>query len=37
MRLKYAQSVAPGQDEFIVQVLSISTNDQENEKIPDHI
>ena len=34
--MKYAQSVAPGQEEFIAQVLSISTNDQENEKIPDH-
>ena len=31
LRLKYAQSVAPGQEEeFIAQVLSISTNDQEN-------
>ena len=37
LRLKYAQSVAPSQEEFIAQVLSISTNDQENEKIPDHI
>ena len=38
LRLKYAQSVAPGQEEeFIAQVLSISANDQENEKIPDHI
>ena len=38
LRLKYAESVAPGQEEeFIAQVLSISTNDQENEKIPDHI
>ena len=36
LRLKYAQSVAPSQEEFIAQVLSISTNDQENEKIPDH-
>ena len=35
--MKYAQSVAPSQEEFIAQVLSISTNDQENEKIPDHI
>ena len=36
--MKYAQSVAPGQEEeFIAQVLSISTNDQENEKISDHI
>ena len=38
LRLKHAQSVAPGQEEeFFAQVLSISTNDQENEKIPDHI
>ena len=38
LRLKYAQSVAPGQEEeFIAQVLSILINDQENEKIPDHI
>ena len=36
--MKYAQSVAPDQEEeFIAQVLSISTNDQENEKILDHI
>ena len=37
LRLKHARSVAPGQEEnFFAQVLSISTNDQENEKIPDH-
>ena len=36
--MKSAHSVAPGQEEeFIVHVLSISSNDQENEKIPDHI
>ena len=35
--LKYAQSVAPGLEEFIAQVLSILTNDKENEKITDHI
>ena len=33
LRLKHAQSVAPGQEEeFFAQVLSISTNDQDNEK-----
>ena len=38
LRLKHAQSVAPGQEEeFFAQVLSISTNDKEKEKIPDHI
>ena len=35
--LKCAQSVAPGLEEFISQVLSILTNDKENEKITDHI
>ena len=36
--MKYAESVAPGQEEeFIAQVLLISSNDQENKKIPDHI
>ena len=35
--LKYAQSVAPGLEEFVAQVLSILTNDKENEKITDHI
>ena len=35
--LKYSQSVAPGLEEFIAQVLSILTNDKENEKITDHI
>ena len=38
LRLKYSQSVGPGQQvEVTAQVFSTSTNEQETEKMPDYI